>query len=273
MAVVGTATELLYDLPQTMEAPAHLLLKVAKALEESTKDVEETVEEVLQEENMTFAWSTVKWALPPRFAKILQDNPLQARTQRRRIVGVLPHIEGLQPAAHFPSQMGIRTPPLDAVYQGWDNRTREIMRLVLMLHWHFVGEKELPENIKPEDCIEQMFALALALSKNIEQQRKGLIDRRLRPSDNEQGESLITAEDLKQLEKLEKMRRSLGSTRTAFNKGGKGKPGYKGRWHQPAYQPYRYGKGGKGGRGKSASAPHRPFSFLQIHGKEQTKQQ
>ena len=142
----------------------------------------------------------------------------------------------------------------------WQNRILEIMRMFLMLHMTLMGE--LPEMDKVEelpkvpDLVDNLFALMVNLLRQVEQSRKGLVDKRLRAADNDTEAQLITSEDLKWLEKIEKLKRAFHAEK------GLGKGRSKGFGHRRSFKggkPWSMGKGFKAGRGSP-----KPFSFLQV---------
>ena len=147
----------------------------------------------------------------------------------------------------------------------WGNRVVELQKMNLIAHWILAGEEEklgLPEGVRLVDVLEELFALLQSLFKAMQNERKALLDKRLRPQAEEaSGASLITAEDLKVLEKVEKLRRAFPSK----GKGGKG-----GRW-QPYSRPNKGKSWGKGkGKGAKGSAK---FGFMQTPSKQNVQQQ
>ena len=149
---------------------------------------------------------------------------------------------------------------MDNVLLGWSNRTTDLMRAFLVVHFMLQGEFDKIPTEQPDlkDIMEEIFALLTSLLRSMELSRKTLVDRRFGALENEHN-SLINADDLKSMERADKLQRALASIKFKGYAKGKGK-GYRYGW-QAKGRPGGKGKGwGKGGRG--FPPPTNKFSFL-----------
>lgn len=194
---------------------------------------------------------------PNRWTHLLAEAAnLQEPNTRKKLMLGMPHFVEIPKA---PANNAPRVHPQDKTWANWDNWVRDIMRSILTVHLSLIKDLSLEGLQVPhaDTILESTFALAAALSKNLELHRLKTVDTRLLPPRPEAG-ALISKEDLAILDRTSKLEKTLG----------KGKS--KGKSYYPKYQPYSsqswHGRGKsygyqKGGSYKGAGKGKGKFTF------------
>ena len=78
---------------------------------------------------------------PERYAQIMQANPLADRAMRRKVTAKLPAVEGINPAPVLPN-IGRKPHHLDPLLHGFQNRTAELQKCLLLVYWWLAEDHE-----------------------------------------------------------------------------------------------------------------------------------